>query len=443
MRNILKIGGLLMLLFALTGCFWLGVTVLDGFRKLLGYEEFGQVGFAVQQTSDGGYIVAGRTVGYDGVVLKLNNAGDLEWRRTFDGSGMDFLSSVQQTTDGGFVAAGNVGSGVLGIDHRPGLIDLHVVKLDGDGNTEWQKLYGGSDYEGGGWIWETSDGGFVLAGWSESTDILGLENREGCYVVKLDADGTIEWQQMYVHGGSGEGHVHSIQQTADGGFVVVGLSESTDIAGVENNGERDCYVAKFDADGNTEWQGLFGGSGRDEGLSAQQTADGGFVLAGWSESTDIPEAENSGERDCYVVRLDGDGSIQWQGMYGGSGSDEGASAQQTADGGFAVTGWSDSTDFSGVENTPTGPYIMKLDGDGSVEWRQVYGDGTIEWQHYYNGGGIHSIQQTNDGGFVVVGAMIDDSQFDVYEYVYVLKTDSAGNVEWEHFHGGTEYPAPR
>ncbi len=340
---------------------------------------YGVSGYAnassIQQTTDGGYIVAGYTYSFgsgawDIWVLKLDSGGNLEWQKTYGGSGYEFAESIQQTRDGGYIVAGYTWS------FGAGFYDFWVLKLDSDGNVEWQKAYGGSGHEYAGSIQQTSDGGYILAG---STTSFGAGGR-AFWVLKLDSGGNVEWQKAY--GGSGGESANSIQQTTDGGYVVAGGTGSF------GDGYNDMWVLKLDSDGNVQWQKTYGGPSYDNAHSIQQTADGGYIVAG-SKSFGV-----GGPADFWVLKLDSDGNVEWQKAYGGPTSNEYAhSIQQTTDGGYIVAGY---TAFFNIYSANF--WVLKLDSGGNVQWQKSYGGS--------EGSGLaSSIQQTSDSGYIVTGGV--------------------------------------
>jgi len=283
------------------------------------------------------------------------------------GSSEDLAWSIQQTRDGGYIVAGYSDStDIPGVTNH-GYADYYLLKLDAKGEVDWQQMEGGSGWDGAYSIQQTRDGGYIVAGLSYSTDIPGVFNHGGqdYYLLKLDADGVVVWQKMY--GGSGDDEALSIQQTRDNGYIVAGESSSADIPGVTNHGSDDYYLLKLDAAGAVVWQKLYGGSGLDMAFSIQQTRDGGYIVAGISGSTDIPGVTNHGGSDDYLLKLDADGVVVWQKLYGGSGWDTAFSIQQTRDGGYIVAGLSYSTDIPGVFNHGGEDYyLLKLDANGNL-----------------------------------------------------------------------------
>jgi len=301
------------------GDFWvlkLGAAGEVTWQKTYGGEGIDQA-ISIQETSDGGYIVAGWTTSFgteQGTwILKLDRDGNIEWQKTYGGSG---ATTIQQTSEGGYIVLGH---------HSPGGETL-VLKLDGDGNIQWQKAYGDT---GPSSIQQTSDGAYILVG-SLTGDM---------WVSKLDINGNIELQMAYGSPGSEWGD--SIRQTADGGYIVAGgarISEASD---------SDVLVLKLNGDGSIAWQKSYGGPTDDWARSLERTSDGGYVVVGTIYSF------GAGEDDIWALKLNDDGNIEWQMAYGTSGYEWGNSIQQTADGGYIVAGGK-------------GFFVLKLDSHGDV-----------------------------------------------------------------------------
>ena len=330
----------------------------------------------MRQTSDGGYIVAGSTTspndgdvtgnhgGYDSWIVKLTNAGAIDWEKSLGGTGADHAYSVRQTTDGGYIVAGYSNSHDGDVTGNHGGDDYWVVKLTAAGDIDWQKSLGGSWNDNGMDARQTADGGYIVTGWSNSFngDVTGNHGGNDYWVVKLDSTGNIVWQKSL--GGSGNDNSWGeIQQTADGGYIVAGQSNSNggDVSG--NHGGYDYWVVKLTDAGAIDWQKSLGGSGFDEGYSVRQTSDGGYIVAGFSESNDQDVSGNHGGRDAWVVKLGPSGNILWQHPLGGSGQDQAQCMRQTADGGYIVAGSSDSHDGDVTGNHGgTDYWIVKLHG---------------------------------------------------------------------------------
>ena len=290
----------------------------------------------------------GDVTGYHGRsdywIVKLDSTGNIEWQKSLGGSDDDEAYSIQQTTDGGYIVAGGSWSNDGDVTGNHGNVDFWIVKLDITGNIQWQKSLGSSTHDGASSIQQTTDGGYIVAGSSTSNngDVSGNHGSDDFWIVKLDNTGNIEWQKSL--GGSSLDKVSSIQQTTDGGYIVAGGSSSNDGDVTGNHGDRDYWIVKLNSTGDIDWQKSLGGSGIDWATTIQQTTDGGYIVAGFSESNNGDVTGNHGNGDYWIVKLDSTGNIQWQKALGGSGQDAAYSIQQTTDGGYVVAGYSESFD---------------------------------------------------------------------------------------------------
>jgi hypothetical protein len=247
------------------------------------------VGLSLIQTSDGGYAIAGTTrsfgAGYaDVYVIKLDANGNLQWTKTIGGPADEIGFSLIQTSDGGYAIAGPTQS------FGAGKWDVYVVKLDANGNLQWTKTIGGKKDDVGTSLIQTSDGGYAIAGYTESFGAGGLD----VYVVKLDANGNLQWTKTI--GGKKEDVGFSLIQTSDGGYAIAGATTSF------GAGEADVYVVKLDANGNLQWTKTIGAKNQNLIKSSIiQTSDGSYVIAGTTRSF------GAGEADICVVKLDKNG----------------------------------------------------------------------------------------------------------------------------------------
>jgi hypothetical protein len=276
-----------------------------------------------------------------------------------------------------------------------GLDDAYIVKLDASGTLQWSKTIGGTSWDGAGSIIQTTDGGYAVAG---NTYSFGAGVCD-FYIVKLDGNGTIQWSKTV--GGTGWDFVSSITQTTDGGYAVAGKTNSF------GAGNYDFYIMKLDTSGNLQWSRTVGGTYDDGVESIIQTTDGGYAAAGDTRSF------GAGGGDMYIVKLDGSGTFQWSKTIGGTSWDGAGSIIQTIDGGYAVAG---NTYSFGAGNFDI--YIVKLDGSGTLQWSRTVG-GT-------NNDEAHSIIQTADAGYVVVG---QTQSFGAGgSDMYIVKLDMSGNT---------------
>ncbi|MBN1324227.1 MAG: hypothetical protein JW986_09590 [Methanotrichaceae archaeon] len=271
--------------------------------------------YSIQQTSDGGYIVCGETSSNDGDIIgnhggadywivKLNQTGFLEWQKCLGGSGEDYAYSIQQTSDGGYIVAGDTSSNDGDVSGNHGGSDYWVVKLDQTGALKWQKCLGGSYDDYAFCIQQTSNNGYIIAGDTSSNDgdVSGNHGFSDCWIVRLGPSegGPLEWQKCL--GGSFIDLAHSIRQTGDGGFIVSGSTVSEDGDVIGKHLGSDCWVFKLGSSGTLEWQRCLGGSEGDNGYDIQEMGNG-YILAGITSSDDGDVGGNHGPSDSWIVRL--------------------------------------------------------------------------------------------------------------------------------------------
>ena len=331
--------------------------------------------------------------------LLSQNPPDTLWTRTFGGSDIDQATTVQQTIDGGYIVAGYVGS------YGAGGGDLWLIKTDANGNEEWSQTFGGNYTDGAESIQLTTDGGYILAGYTAS---YGAGNYD-FWLIKTDSDGNEEWNQTF--GGSNVDWAQSVQQTIDGGFVIAGGTYSF------GSGEKDVWIIKTDANGIEIWNQTFGGIYNEGAESVQQTSDGGYIVAGYTASY------GAGDTDFWLIKTDSDGNEEWSQTFGGSYTDRAESIQQTTDGGYIITGYTASY---GAGNNDF--WLIKTDSSGNEEWNQTFGGNYTD--------GAESIQLTTDGGYILAGETL--SYGTGGGDIWLIKTDISGNLVWDKTLGGIE-----
>jgi hypothetical protein len=369
----------------------------------------------------------------------FSQAPTIDWAKCIGGTSSDYANSIQQTTDGGYIIAGIAQSNDGDVSGNNGLYDIWVVKLNATGSLLWQKCIGGTDNDEARKIQQTSDGGYIIAGftWSIDGDVSGNNGSEDLWVIKLNAAGNILWQKCI--GGTNSDRAYSIQQTIDGGYIVAGTSESNNVDVIGNNGGSDLWVVRLNATGSLLWQKCLGGTNSDRAYSIQQTTDGGYIVAGFTTSNNgdvIGHNGDGGDLDAWIVKLNTDGSLLWQKCLGGTENDQAHSIQQTTDGGYIVSGSTGSNDgnVSGY-NGGSDVWVVKLNTAGSLVWQKCLGGTDYEQ-------GL-SIQQTSDSGYIVAGFTGSNDgdvvgAFDGTGDVWVLKLNSIGNLVWQKCLGGTD-----
>ena len=331
----------------------------------------------------------------------------IEWQNTIGGNNADKLRSLIQTSDGGYLLGGYSASGISGDKTEASLIyfDYWIVKLDAFGSIEWQNTIGGSNEDVLNSVIQTTDGGYLLGGYSES-GISGDKTEAWLggadyWVVKLDDTGNIEWQNTI--GGSNTDIIYSVIQTLDGGYLLGGYSSSgISVDKTEANlGGADYWVVKLDATGNIEWQNTIGGSSFDYLYSVIQTSDGGYLLGGGSASGisgDKTEASLGISYDYWVVKLDASGNIELQNTIGGSALDYLHSVIQTSDSGYLLGGYSASGisgDKTEASLGATDYWVVKLDATGNIEWQNTIGGSSDDY--------LYSVIQNSDGDYLLAG----------------------------------------
>jgi len=387
----------------------------------------------------------------------LAQAPAIQWNKLLGGTHYEVtgFTFIKQTSDGGFIMTASTDSrdGDIGDASHPdyGSNYYWIVKMDAAGNKQWDKLYGGSGFQNANAIWQTTDGGYIISGQSNSSqsgDVSGVNHKlfgslnSDYWILKLDASGNKVWDKLL--GSTQDELNNSIQQTKDGGFIISGwsfsggtLTTDGDITGTYR-GDADFWIVKLDGAGNKVWDKLLGGSASDFAPFIQQTADGNYIIAGTSSSSQSHDVSgiNHGGADFWVVKLDAAGNKLWDKLLGGAGEERPFSIQQTQEGGYIVAGSSKSSqsgDVSGINHGSSDFWIVKLDAQGNKTWDKLLG--TVDYEAAY------SIQQTSDGGYQIAGVSGPD-QFSNRNDIWLVKLNAAGNTMWEKLYGGGNEYSP-
>lgn len=359
----------------------------------------------------------------------------------------DRANFVIQTLDSGYVFAGITESSQDGdvTGTNQGGRDCWIVKMSKTGAIEWNRVMGGNDYEELTQIRQTADGGYIFCAFTGSSadgDITGTSNGQYDYwVVKLDAAGATTWDVLL--GGDQNEYATSIVQTADGGYIVGGHSQSSangDVTGTNHSTNSDYWIVKLTSTGTVTWNVLLGGVGSEELQSIRQTADGGYIVTGQATSSANGDVTGtiSGIFDFWVVKLNGTGGIVWNKLIGGNDEEFSYAVQQTADGGYIVAGNSNSTASGNISVSTHGDFdylIIKLDASGNISWNKMLGGNNTET--------VSSIEQTVDGGYIVAGTTNSSASGNVtqtgygLEDAWLVKLDGSGNIVWNKTFGGS------
>ena len=354
---------------------------------------------------DGGFVSIGQ-VYFPGIyndlwIIKTNSSGEEEWQQTFGGGGKDMGHSIKNTSDGGYIVTGETNT-INGNDD-PNNPDSHyyIVKFSEAGVLEWDRIYGGEAtdvaYDG----FQTADGGYIVTGVSNSVggDITNNHGGTDAWVIKLSEDGMLEWEKSL--GGSNTDRLFKIILASDGGYILAGYSDSNDGDLTENSGDQDLWIVKLNTEGEIVWQNSLGGSSVDAAWSVQAISNGGYILTGTTNSIDGDVTMNQGGNDVWVLELSSTGDLVWQKTYGGEAEDRGREIQLTSDGGYVLVASSSSLggDIQNPINTGSG-YIdywaLKISSTGSIEWERLMGGSGQDV--------AASIKETEDGGFIIGGS---------------------------------------
>lgn len=368
-----------------------GIHAQITFQKIYGGNYGEDDGRSIQQTGDGGYIIAGfsrkSATNLDIKLIKTNSVGDSLWVRTYGGPANEEAKSVRETTDGGYIVAGYTKS------FGAGNSDALLMKIDSAGNLLWTKTYGNTNVETANTVRQTTDGGFILFG----TATTNTSSYDNAYLIKTDALGDTLWTKTI--GTNADDIGTYVQQTPDSGYILTGT-----LANI-NGGASDVFLAKTNSLGAVQWVKTYGGPSYDYGNYIQTTTDGGYVIYGSSRSF------HTSIYDIYMVKTDANGDSLWTRRVSGGYGDYGTCMMQTADGGYFVAG--NSANSASIYDI----LLLKMDANGDSVWSKTVGVTPTNDFPY-------GIEQTTDGGYIITGAKA--VAFGGKE-IYLIKTDANGN----------------
>ncbi|GMU96512.1 T9SS type A sorting domain-containing protein [Ignavibacterium album] len=333
--------------------------------------------------------------------LVMSQAPDTIWTKTFGGSNIDIGQCVKETSDGGFIITGYTRS--YGTMSGRNLLFL---RTDSFGNLIWVNGYGGNNDEEGNSVIQTTDGGFVSCGYTKSYGSGGND----VYLIKVDANGNQLWDRVF--GGTSDEEAYSMVLTNDGGFLIASATSSF------GAGSRDIWLIKTDATGNQQWTKTIGGLSSDGARSINKTSDGGYIITGWTLSYGPGAIGN-----VWLVKTDSLGNMQWNKFFGGTDVDRGLSVQQTNDGGYILTGYTASSG-AGLDDM----LLIKTDSAGNTQWQNTFGGSGRDYGN--------SVVQSSDGGYVVTGYTLSYGAGG--DDLWIVKTDEQGSMLWSKTLGGAQ-----
>ena len=372
----------------------------------------------------------------------IPTAGAIDFITTLGGSANESGQSVTSTNDGGYAILGYTQSNDSDItDKQDTSFDYWVLKYDSNSNLEWQKTYGGSNDDRGRDIIQTQDGGYAIVGTSQSNDFDISTNNgfQDFWLAKIDALGTIAWEKSFGFQGNDSGI--SVLQTSDLGYLVTGVLDVTASGGQGNTSRSTArhaggnyWAVKLDSTGELQWSKFFGGLLTDTPEGAVQTPDGGFIIAGGSDSADTDITNNKGTYDFWVIRIDANGNLIWEKSFGGDEIDEARAIVKSADGNYVIAGDTRSNTIDVSSNNGAADlWLIKISINGDLIWEKTIGGTSFDV--------ARAVKTTQDNGFILAGSS-RSSDGDVSENkgqndAWALKVDSSGNLQWEVSIGGS------
>jgi len=320
------------------------------------------VGYAVEEADDGGYIIAGYTDSFGGghkdvYLLKVDDEGNVVWEEAYGGENDEWGYAMRQTADGGYIIVGAKRSAA-------GDRDVYLIKVDSSRRLRWQRTYGGAGDDVGYAVAETPDGGYIVVGYTYG-DEQGFDT--DVYLIKTDAKGRALWEETYGEDKDDKGY--AVQAVPGGGYIIVGYTTVRWGFGSRSQLDSDVYLLRVDEDGGVLWEKTYGGELVERGRALQATSDGGYIIAGYTVS-------DEGDADFYLLKTDGEGRTLWTKIYGGMEDDEAYSVQETSDGGYIVAGYTKSSDEGDADL-----YLLKIDAEGDLLWAGTYGEADDDVGH--------------------------------------------------------------
>jgi hypothetical protein len=374
---------------------------------------------AVISSKDGGFAVLGYTQSNDGDLVDKSNEsfdawlirfdaeGELLWSKTFGKLGNDQGASLLEKKEGGYVLLGFQESVFEGDPTENRSLNIWVASLDSIGNLLWEKTFGYSGIDYGTHLIQTTDGGYLLVGTLDVTASRGLGNQQGrkhaggdYWALKLDTGGNLQWSNYY--GGGFTDTPSGVEPTADGGYIIVGTSDSKDTDISNNRGSYDFWVIKISDQGKLLWEKNYGGDQIDEARAITRDAQGNFIVVGDSRSTDQNVSSNKGGADLWVIKISPQGQLLKEKTFGGSSFDVGYSVAFTQSNNLLISGSSRSADGDLTMNRGQNDlWVLCVDAQTfSLKWQQSFGGSNIDF--------AYDAVQLNNKAIIVVGKSNSD-----------------------------------
>lgn len=361
----------------------------------------------------------------------------INWQQCYGGSNDEFGVSAAKSINGYVLFCGtdSQDGDILGLH---GSWDYWVIKTDFSGNILWAKTYGGSQANVESQMKQTSDGEYILLGYTTSNDgeVQGNHGFADYWVVKIDSLGNIEWSKCL--GGSNNEYPYGIDIAKDSGYFCQGYTGSNDGDVTGNHGQYDYWVVKLDHNGTMKWQKTLGGSDNDLGICVSSTMDGGAIVGGSTHSNDGDiQCIRHGNGDSWVLKLDSLGQIEWENCYGGSQNDNISSIISTSDNEYIFTGCTYSNDGDVSGNHGGGDFwVVKIDHLGNLLWQKCFGGSSLDVPYF--------IKRSADGNFFIGGDTYsndgdvhgNNSINTSHSDMWLIKIDLLGNLLWQQCLGG-------
>lgn len=372
-----------------------------------------------------------------------NGCFEIDWEENYGGAARDWGNMLIATDDGGYAMTGYSRSNTNDVSSNNGDWDFWVIKIDADGQLQWERNYGGSQNDESTAIQQTNDGGYILVGstFSDDGDVGGNNGEEDFWVVKLDANGNLQWEQNY--GGSLVDRAETVQQTSNGDYLVAGFSASQNGDVAENFGNFDFWIIRINASGDLIWERNYGGSNSDWAYEMELSPDDNVVLTGSTISDNQDIVENNGFYDFWVIKVDaGNGDLIWSNNYGGSGEDRSYFIKRAPDNSYYIAGssYSNNGDVGG-NNGSSDFWILKIDdANGALIWERNLGGQGAEW--------AWGLDVTEDSGVLATGrSNTNNGTGEVSDNngssdFWLVQLSATGELNWENNFGGSQREVP-